>query len=244
MQTFQIKLPQFEGPFDLLLFFIERDELNIYDIPISRITEEFLGYIKQMELLNIELASEFILVASTLMRIKSRMLIPRKELNEAGEEIDPREELVQKLLEYKKFKEASDELQSLADKRALQHKRGGTVKDLRQIAEKYSSESELHSLTLYKMLKAFNKVLERYEYEQNKPVHTIMEPPYTIEDSKQKILSILSDKKEIKFEALFDFCESRIHAVFIFLSLLELVQIQTLSLKLGNGLNNFWISLS
>ena len=102
---FEIKLPQFEGPFDLLLFFIERDELDIQDIPIARIADDFLNYIHQMTILNMELASEFIFVAATLMRIKAKMLLPRYETEEAGNEIDTREELIRKLIEYKKFKE-------------------------------------------------------------------------------------------------------------------------------------------
>ena len=106
--TYEIKLPQFEGPFDLLLFFIERDELDIQDIPIFKLTTDFLDYIHKMETLNIEVASEFILVAATLMRIKAKMLLPRKEVDPVtGKEIDPREELISRLLEYKKFKEAS-----------------------------------------------------------------------------------------------------------------------------------------
>ena len=108
--SYQIKLPQFEGPFDLLLFFIERDELDIYNIPITRITNDFLDYIHQQDSLNIELSSEFILFISTLMRIKAKMLLPRKEVDASGNEIDPRQELVNKILEYKKFKEASAEM--------------------------------------------------------------------------------------------------------------------------------------
>src|ERR1700761_4951289 len=107
-ETYQIKLPQFEGPFDLLLFFIERDELDIYNIPITKITNEFLDYIHNRESLNIELSSEFILFISTLMRIKAKMLLPRKELDAEGNEIDPRQELIDKLLAYKKFKEAEE----------------------------------------------------------------------------------------------------------------------------------------
>src|SRR5215471_3114078 len=103
--SYQIKLPQFEGPFDLLLFFIERDELDIYNIPITQITKEFLNYIHEQEKLNIELSSEFILFISTLMRIKAKMLLPRKEVDAAGNEVDPRQELVNKILEYKRFKE-------------------------------------------------------------------------------------------------------------------------------------------
>ena len=102
-ENFEIRLPLFEGPFDLLLFFIERDELDINDIPISKITNDFLEYIRRLETLNIEIASEFILVAATLMRIKSKMLLPRPQLDEQGNEIDPREELVKHLLEYKKY---------------------------------------------------------------------------------------------------------------------------------------------
>ena len=108
--SYQIKLPQFEGPFDLLLFFIERDELDIYNIPITNIINDFLDYIHKSEELNIELSSEFILFISTLMRIKAKMLLPRKELDAQGNEIDPREELVNKILEYKRFKEASAQM--------------------------------------------------------------------------------------------------------------------------------------
>src|SRR4249919_2617242 len=106
-ENFEVKLPLFEGPFDLLLFFIERDELDIYNIPISKITKDFLDYIHQQEKLNIELSSEFILFISTLMRIKAKMLLPRKEIDAEGNEIDPRRELIDKILEYKKFKEAA-----------------------------------------------------------------------------------------------------------------------------------------
>ena len=108
--SYQIKLPQFEGPFDLLLFFIERDELDIYNIPITKITEDFLISCIRQDELNIELSSEFILFISTLMRIKAKMLLPRKEVDEQGNEIDPRQELIDKILEYKKFKEASAKL--------------------------------------------------------------------------------------------------------------------------------------
>src|SRR6476469_8420728 len=103
-ESFAIKLPMFEGPFDLLLFFIERDELDIHNIPIAQITDDFLQYIQQMNSLNMELASEFIYVAATLMRIKAKMLLPRIELDEEGNEIDLKADLVQKLIAYKQFK--------------------------------------------------------------------------------------------------------------------------------------------
>src|ERR1700732_1564588 len=101
-ESFEIKLPQFEGPFDLLLFFIERDELEIHEIPIARITDDFLSYIHQMTKLNMEIASEFIFVAATLMRIKAKMLLPRYETDEGSSEIDTKEDLIRKLIEYKR----------------------------------------------------------------------------------------------------------------------------------------------
>ena len=122
--SYKIKLDNFEGPLDLLLFFIHRDKLNIYDIPISHITNEFLEYLKMMEILNVESAGEFIVMASMLMRIKSKMLLPR-ESGELDDEVeDPRSDLVQKLLEYRQYKEASIEIAILNEKRSQLYPRG------------------------------------------------------------------------------------------------------------------------
>ena len=115
--SYEIKIPLFEGPFDLLLFFIERDELDIMDIPISEITNDFFEYISDLEKMNIEVASEFIVVAATLMRIKSRMLLPRLSVDEEGNEIDPREELVEHLIEYKKYNSVIDDFSKLEEHR-------------------------------------------------------------------------------------------------------------------------------
>ena len=115
--SYEIKIPLFEGPFDLLLFFIERDELDIMDIPISEITNDFFEYISDLEKMNIEVASEFIVVAATLMRIKSRMLLPRLSVDEEGNEIDPREELVEHLIEYEKYKSVIDDFSKLEEYR-------------------------------------------------------------------------------------------------------------------------------
>src|SRR5213080_180162 len=134
-ETYQIKLPQFEGPFDLLLIFIERDELDIYNIPITKITNDFLAFIHSQESLNIELSSEFILFISTLMRIKAKMLLPRKEIDAQGNEIDPRQELIDKILEYKKYKEAAAEMAAMEAERMLLIKRGNIQKELSHIGE-------------------------------------------------------------------------------------------------------------
>ena len=146
--SYTIKLSQFEGPFDLLLFFIERDELDIYDIPIAKITADFLAYIREMEALNLDLASEFILVAATLIRIKAKMLLPRKELDENNEEIDPRKELVQKLLEYKAVKEAITELSSMEDDRYFRIPRGNLQSEFTNLSQKALVDAEWETLSL------------------------------------------------------------------------------------------------
>src|SRR6201996_7427282 len=157
--TYQIKLDLFEGPFDLLLFFIERDELDIYNIPITKITNDFLAYIHETEKLSIELSSEFILFVSTLMRIKAKMLLPRKELDAEGNEIDPRQELINKILEYKKFKEASAKMAEMEALRMLMMKRGNLQKELVIIGEEAGEGTEIQAVTLFKLMKAFEKVV-------------------------------------------------------------------------------------
>lgn len=239
--SYSIKLSQFEGPFDLLLFFIERDELDIYDIPIFKITQDFLDYIHNMEQLNIEMASEFILVAATLMRIKAKMLLPRKEVTEEGVEIDPREELVNRLIEYKKYKEVTEELRRLEDDRQSIAKRGNLESESKEIASLFETEYEMQSLTMFRLMKAFQNVLDRVEKEKNKAVHTIVQPPYTIEGEKMLLKDLVRIKSRIAFEQVFEGVENRLHAIFIFLSMLELIQEQHLQITVGEGYNNFWV---
>ncbi len=239
---YKIKLPQFEGPFDLLLFFIERDELNIYDIPIAKITDEFLSYTHQLDELNIEVASEFILVAATLMRIKAKTLLPRKELDADGHEIDPREELVQRLIEYKQFKDVTLALRDLEADRLLRSKRGNTKFEVKHIAELYSTEAELENLELYQLMKAFKRVVSKMEERESRPVHTVVKYHFTIRDQKAYLLQSFKKKDNIAFEEAFAHLDNRVHAVFTFLAMLELIQEKFLKIKMGLGANNFWIS--
>jgi len=239
--TYQIKLDQFEGPFDLLLFFIERDELDIYNIPITKITNDFLDHIHQSEKLNIELSSEFILFISTLMRIKAKMLLPRKELDASGNEIDPRQELVDKILEYKKFKEASIVMAELEAERMLMIKRGNLQKELSLIGEEAGEGTEIQTLTLFKLMKAFEKVVQRIQEKNNRPVHTVVQYDYTMEGIRDYMLTISQKEKTLSFEKIFEPCENRIHAIFIFLNMLELVQQKYMSILIGEGRNNFII---
>ena len=237
--TYQIKLDQFEGPFDLLLFFIERDELDIYNIPITRIINDFLEFIHQGEKLNIELSSEFILFVSTLMRIKARLLLPRKEIDAQGNEIDPRQELVDKILEYKRFKEAAVQMAEMEAIRMLMVKRGNLQKELSEIGEESSEGTEIQNITMFKRMKAFEKVMQRVHDRQNKPVHTVVRYNYTMEGSRDYMLGFIEKEKTVAFEKVFEVCEDRIHAIFLFLSILELSQQRYMKLMVGEGRNNF-----
>ncbi len=241
--TFTIKLSVFEGPFDLLLFFIERDELDIYNIPIAQITDDFLGYLHQAEAMNIDLASEFIVVAATLMRIKAKMLLPRKQLDDEGNEIDPRRELVDRLLEYKRYKSVLEELRRLEEVRAFMNPRGYAATELRKLAEHALADAEMESVTLYKLLRVFERLLSRFEEDQKtKRVHTVYNYNYTIQEQRAYIIGSLKKGKKVAFEQVFLALENRIHAVVTFLALLELLNEQALTLIQGEGVNNFWLT--
>lgn len=238
-ESYQIKLPQFEGPFDLLLFFIERDELDIYNIPITRIIKDFMDFIHQSEQLNIELSSEFILFISTLMRIKAKMLLPRKEIDDQGNEIDPRQELVDKILEYKRFKEASLQMAEMEAMRMLMMKRGNIARELANIGEEAGEGTEIQTITMFKLMKTFERVMKKHHDRLHKPVHTVVQYNYTMEGSREYMLETVKKEKTMAFEKLFDVCENRIHALFLFLSLLELSQQQYMTILVGEGKNNF-----
>lgn len=240
-EIYQIKLPQFEGPFDLLLFFIERDELDIYNIPITKITNDFLDYIHNSESLNIELSSEFILFISTLMRIKAKMLLPRKELDPQGNEIDPRQELIDKILEYKRFKEASQKMSEMEALRMLMVKRGNIREELSLIGEEAAEGTEIQTVTLFKLMKAFEKVAQRLLDKKNRSVHTVISYNYTMEGTRQYILGLVKSERSLSFEKIFDVCNDRIHAIFLFLNVLELVQLKYMTIITGEGTNNFII---
>lgn len=239
--TYNIKIPQFEGPFDLLLFFIERDELDIHDIPIAKITDDFLNYIHRAEQMNIDLASEFILVAATLCRIKVKLLIPRKQVDEAGNEIDPREELVQRLLEYRRYKSVLEEMRELEAQRSVRNARGNIMDELTQIAVKALVDNELESVTLFKLLKTFERLVRRFEDVKPRTIHEITQFNYTVEEEQQQILTKIEKGKKTDFKNIFATCVNRIHAIVTFLALLELLNQDKVHITLGLGANNFWI---
>lgn len=238
-QGYEIKLPQFEGPFDLLLFFIERDELNIHDIPIAKVTTDFLDYIQQMQSLNMELASEFIIVAATLMRIKAKMLLPRPELDDEGNEIDLRQDLVQKLILYKQFKLVVEDLRELEAVRFMQAKRGCIAEDLKAIDADASMGEELGTFDLYKLMVAYERVMDAYQGRTQEVRHTVVRYPYTIDEQKQAIAKLVEVNKRLDFAEILKHSENRVHFVYNFLAVLEMLQQQLIDIQVGLGYNNF-----
>tara|TARA_B100001175_G_scaffold167025_1_gene141590 strand:- start:6079 stop:6813 length:735 start_codon:yes stop_codon:yes gene_type:complete len=240
--SYKIKIPLFEGPFDLLLFFIERDEIDIKDIPIATITKDFLDYIENLESMNIEVASEFIVVAATLMRIKSKMLLPRLMMDEDGNELDPRDELVKHLLEYKKFKSVIEDFKSFEKYRNEKHIRGNLYKEIKSIASKSNIEIEMQDVNLYKLLTVFNNAINKLNHEKNIKSHEIIQYPYTIEKQKKYILNLIKSKSKIAFSDLIDENPLKILIIYNFLAILDLIQNSKVFISIGDGLNNFWLS--
>lgn len=239
--NFEIRLPQFEGPFDLLLFFIERDELDIQDVPIAKITDDFLDYLHQMNSLNIELASEFIFVAATLMRIKAKMLLPRPEVDDEGNEIDLKRDLIRKLIEYKKIKLVTEEFRLLEHERFMREKRGNISFDQQQVALYSGPGEELESFDLYKLMLAYHKLITRSRQRDHSPEHVVEQYPYHIEEQKKLIGQLLAINKRLEFKDLMLNSANKVHFVYNFLAILEMLHQDLIAIQTGLGYNNFWI---
>lgn len=241
-ESFEIKLPQFEGPFDLLLFFIERDELDIHEISITRIANDFLDYIHHMTSLNIELASEFIFVAATLMRIKAKMLLPRYDTEDGESDIDQKDELIRRLIEYKKFKEICEELRPMEDERFQQERRGNIKLDIEKTEAAKLPGEELGDISLYKLMMVYSRLMRNYQNRAQEVTHTVVQYPYTIEAQKKAIDDLLRINTRLDFKIIAGNSENKVHFVYNFLAVLEMLQQELLDIQIGLGYNNFWVS--
>src|SRR5690606_237091 len=241
-ENFEITLPQFEGPFDLLLFFIERDELNIHDIPIAKITKDFLFYIQQMTALNMELASEFIFVAATLMRIKAKTLLPSIAVESEEDGIDSKEDLIQKLIIYKQFKEISEELKILEENRSRSEKRKNIRHDLAMASQVNDHSEELSSVNLFKLMRVYDQVMTRFESRVQEVKHRVEQYPYTIETQKKLITSLLHISEKIDFQTVLKHSQDKVQFVYNFLAILEMLQQQLINIQIESGYNNFRIT--
>lgn len=223
---YKIQLENFEGPLDLLLYFIRRDELDIYDIPIAKITKEFIDVIEDWKRANLILAGDFIVMASTLMRVKARMMIPRPELDEDGEIIDPREELMQQLIDYKRFRDASDILKNMAID-SSQNIRRQFEQEL-SILEDDALEVYFKDITLYDLARKFKEAIE------SKPVISQFElsrEPIRLEKQKELILKYFDGEGKLTFTTIINSLKSRMEIVVTFLAVLDLVREGICSLK-------------
>ena len=209
-----VKLEKFEGPLDLLLHLIQRDEIDIRDIPIAHITQQFLHYLEMMRLLDLEVSGEFLVMAATLMRIKARMLLPVEEPLE-GEEADPREELVRRLLEYRQFKEAAGTLREREEKRGLLYERGFLPPD------ENAGPLPLASVTLFDLLDALDRVLVRLP---EKSVFEMERQVFDIEDKMALLAGLAREAGRVSFEMVMSECTSRIEIIVSFLAVLELLR--------------------
>ncbi len=222
--TYKVKLDVFEGPLDLLLYLIKKEEADIFDIPIAKITEQYLQYIEYMKLLDLNIAGEFIVMAATLMHIKSRLLLPPDEqppLEE--EEEDPRAELVRRLIEYKKFKEAAGELSEMERRRSLVFPRSV---DEAQYIDK--SEGPYFEASIFDLINAFSTILKSVSREA---FLEVVKDEYTVEEKVHEIFHLLVEQPVMNFTDLFKKCKNRLELIATFLALLELIRLKEVSVR-------------
>jgi segregation and condensation protein A len=223
--SYRVKLPIFEGPLDLLLFFIKRDELDIYDIPIAKITKEFLNYMQMLQELDLEVAGDFIVMAAELMQIKVKMLLPKAPGEE--EEDDPRAELVRRLLEYKRFKEASGVLSSLEDESRKLFYRTGFHSDVHKVALE-DQEVSLKNVTMFNLIASFKKVLDNVP---KKIYHDIELLNVTIDEQMSYVADVFRTREEVTFFELVSHMSEKIRIIVTIIAILEMVKNKVIGLR-------------
>lgn len=236
MSHYKVKLDNFEGPLDLLLFFIRKDELNIYEIPISYITRQYLDYIQLMKVLDLDIASEFILMAATLMRIKVKSMLPKTFDEEDGEdEITTAEELTRRLIEYRQYKDSAEELTDLSDHWSSIYRRSYYHFEMQAEDE---DEQSKYDVSLFDLLAAFKQVLETADAAA---VETIKRPNVTLEKQTKFLLTRLDEKKQISFFDLFEGGTDRSYIIVTFLAILELMKTQVIEASQSDVFGELWI---
>ena len=236
--AYQVKLDIFEGPLDLLLFFIQRDEIDIYDIPISRITDQYLGYLDLLIQLNIGVAGEYIRMAATLMRIKARTLLPQLAVTGEDEEIeDPRAELVQMLLEYKQFKEIATDLKVRETEYLQYYQR---QPNLRIIDTDVSPDEVLNDVTIYDLMHTFQELLKNIP----EPVtHNIKRIDVTIRQQSRYIVSLLQGKSSVYFSEIMQDLQSKIVVIVTFIALLDMIKNRRVNIFQNEVFDDFRIEM-
>jgi segregation and condensation protein A len=231
---YRIQLQQFEGPLDLLLFFVRRDELDIHDIPIARITDEYLAFVRVMEEVDLDGVADFIYMAAILIGIKAKMLLPRPELDESGEPIDPRAELVQRLLEYIRYKEVADHLEERHEDRQRRFVRGAAS------APERATPEPTYRATVFDLIAALQRVLA--EAPPEVALHPVRPYTYTVEEQQAFLLSAVAEGEKPSFIALMEH-RPRAFVVATFLAMLEMVQRRLLRVIEGATADDFRLAL-
>jgi len=235
---YKVKLDVFEGPLDLLLYLIKRDEVDIYSISIERITKQYLEYLGAFQLLNIELAGEFIVMAANLLYIKSRMLLPvdQQMAEEDADEDDPRWELIRQLIEYKKFKEAANHLR---DREAAQENLFARVPAAPELAPD-AANLLVEEVGIFDLIRAFQNILKRRTAPQE-DLREIFEENFTVGDKIDHVLRLIGSGVSLKFEEMFPERASRTEIVVTFLAMLELIRMKQLRVRQDRHFSEIWI---
>lgn len=238
MEEYKVKLEVFEGPLDLLLYLIKRDEVDIYDISIERITKQYLEYMEAFQVLNIDVAGEFIVMAANLLYIKSRTLLPRDQqmAEEDAEEDDPRWELIRQLIEYKKFKEAAG---MLRNREAMQDKLFPRFPVVPELAP--ADNLLVEEVSIFDLINAFQKILKRLDKNKPEDLRQIFEENFTVGDKIDYLLKVVSPGVPIRFEECFAEVASRAEIVVTFLAMLELIRLKQLRVRQENSYADIWI---
>lgn len=216
---YRVQLQQFEGPMDLLLFFIKRDEIDIYDIPIARIADEYLAYVRLLEQVDLDGVGDFIYIAALLINIKARMLLPSQETDEEGEPIDPRQELVERLLEYVRFKEAASQLTTRHERRAEHFTRGEAASERDELQEDHEPEV---ADSLYDLVAVLGDLL-RAPKGNEEPVHEVEPHQYSIEEQQRYVFERLDTGGAVPFSSLVR-ARSKAFVIATFLAVLEMAR--------------------
>lgn len=231
---YQIELQQFEGPLDLLLFFIKRDEIDIYNIPIAQITDEYLAYVRVLEEIDLDGVADFIYMAALLINIKAQMLLPNPNENEEGEEVDPRRELVERLLEYVRFKEGADQLAVRREKRN-RHATRGDASPVRQQYEQQPAKVVDH--TVYDLMDALAHMLHEPP-EDDDPTHEVAPLEYSVDEQQRYVMDRLRHARELSFRSIIRE-RSKPFIIATFLAVLELARQHHLRIHINESRTNF-----
>ena len=238
MSDYRVNLEVFSGPLDLLLYLVRKEEVDIYDISIAKITEEYIHYIEILKMLNMELAGDFLIMAATLMEIKSAMLLPADELEDTdqGEAIDPRRELIRQLLEYKKFKDAANMLKSSADIQKQRYQRNDTI--LPKLSQEEEPQIDMEQLSIWDLLSAFDTVM--------KSIGTMMNISHISDDTpidlyQIEILHRLQSDGAMSFERIFEGKKNKLVMIGLFLAILELVREKLITAEQADGAGSIYL---